>query len=95
MATILNGIAIWGAVPGSPAAELGVRYGDIVLRVNGVATPTIQDFVEARALSRQHTELELFRDGQLVRLTLVLARSPRVTDEEPRETWVSHKLPSA
>lgn len=94
MATILNGIPIWGAVPGSAAAAMGVRYGDIVLRVNGIATPTLEDFVEARALRSHHTELELFRDGKLVRLTLPLARSSRAS-EEVRETSLSHKRPSA
>src|SRR4051794_31869054 len=35
IAATVKGVPVWGCLPGSTAAEAGVRYGDIVLAVNG------------------------------------------------------------
>ena len=39
IAATVQGVPVFGCLPGSTAAEAGVRYGDIVLSVNGVRTP--------------------------------------------------------
>jgi len=64
VATALEGVPVWGCLPGSAAAEVGVRYGDIVLRVNGVRTQGIEDYLEARALRADGMDVVLFRAGQ-------------------------------
>ena len=50
MAATVQGIPVWGCLPGSTAAEAGVRYGDIVLGVNGMPTPGIDEYLAARKL---------------------------------------------
>jgi len=64
IAETVGGVPVWGCLPGSTAAEAGVRYGDIVLSVNGVATPTITENLEARKLRSDGFDLVLFRDGE-------------------------------
>jgi hypothetical protein len=63
IAATLKGVPIWGCLPGSSADEAGVRYGDIVLAVNGVSTPTIVEYLEGRKLREDGFDLLLFRDG--------------------------------
>jgi len=63
IAATVQGIPVWGCLPGSTAAEAGVRYGDIVLGVNGAPTPGIGEYLAARALRTDGIELRLFRDG--------------------------------
>jgi S1-C subfamily serine protease len=63
IAVTVQGIPVWGCLPGSSAAQAGVRYGDIVLEVNGVLTPTINEYLAARALRKDGLSLRLFRNG--------------------------------
>lgn len=60
---VVRGIPVWGCLPGSTAAEAGVRYGDIVLSVNGMDTPTIVEYLQARRLRADGFVLRLFRAG--------------------------------
>jgi len=64
IAATVHGIPVWGCLPGSTSAEAGVRYGDIVLAVNGVPTPGIDEYLAARALRVDGIELRLFRAGE-------------------------------
>lgn len=64
IAETVRGVPVWGCLPGSTAAEAGVRYGDIVVSVNGVETPTINEYLEARKLRTDGYDLVLFRDGR-------------------------------
>lgn len=64
IAATVQGVPVWGCLPGSTAAEAGVRYGDIVLAVNGVPTPSIIEYLEGRKLRSDGFDLRLFRDGQ-------------------------------
>ncbi|MEO6600311.1 MAG: PDZ domain-containing protein [Polyangiaceae bacterium] len=63
IAVAVQGIPVWGCLPGSSAAEAGVRYGDIVLEVNGVLTPSINEYLAARALRKDGFALRVFRNG--------------------------------
>ena len=63
IAEVVRGVPVWGCLPGSTAAEAGVRYGDIVISVNGVPTPTVVEYLEARKLRTDGFDLVLFRDG--------------------------------
>lgn len=64
LATRLNGIPVLGCRPGSPAARAGVQYGDVVTRVNHIATPDWATYIEARARGRGQMRVELFRAGE-------------------------------
>jgi S1-C subfamily serine protease len=74
IAATVQGVPVWGCLPGSTAAEAGVRYGDIVLSVNGVPTPGIDEYLEARKLRTDGFELRLFRAG--TELTLFVPFRP-------------------
>jgi C-terminal processing protease CtpA/Prc len=64
MASRLNGVPVFGCRPGSPAARAGVRYGDILMSVNGQPTPDWASYIEARAKNRAEMRIELFRAGE-------------------------------
>lgn len=72
-AKILGGVPIWGVLPGSAAARAGVRYGDIVLRVNGIETRTLVEFISARESTGGNVVFDVFRNGELLRLNIELA----------------------
>ncbi len=65
----MGGIPVWEVFPDSGAALAGVRFGDIILRVNGVATPNFEKFLEAGERHLSDLEFEVFRNGQLLRLS--------------------------
>jgi len=64
LAAALGGIPVWGCLPGSAAARLGVRYGDVILSVNGRSTPNVDDYIEARNGRRDGLVVVIFRDGR-------------------------------
>ena len=61
-----------GCQPDSPADRAGVVYGDILLTVNGKSTPDWTAFIEARSLSASSMVIELFRQGEQLKLTVPL-----------------------
>lgn len=63
LAEAVQGIPVLGCLPGSTASEAGVRYGDIVLEVNGLRTINIDDYLAGRKLRTDGMALRLFRDG--------------------------------
>src|SRR5689334_15684274 len=82
LAARLNGVPVLGCRPDSPAARAGVQYGDILLAVNGMATPDWSAYLEARALAAGAMRVELFRDGETLVIELEL---PPVQAVDPAE----------
>lgn len=70
IADAYGGILVLGALPGSPAAELGLRYGDVLLSVNGMRTEVVEDFLQARTLDAKTMRLEVVRGTQTVSIEL-------------------------
>lgn len=64
LARALEGIPVLGALEGTPAARAGVRYGDVLLSVNGMRTRSIEDYVEAKGLRADGMEIVVFRSGE-------------------------------
>lgn len=64
LAAALGGIPIWSCLPGSAAARLGVRYGDVIVSVNGRPTPNVDAYIEARNVRRDGLSVVVFRDGR-------------------------------
>lgn len=107
IANVVKGVPVWGCLPGSTAAEAGVRYGDIVLAVNGVPTPSIDEYLEARKLRSDGFELKLFRAGEeltlfvpfrpptdtMLALATQIADGRYVTPEEPQAA-AAKQIPS-
>lgn len=63
LAKALEGVPILGTLSGTPAARAGIRYGDILLSVNGRRTRTLGDYVEAKALRDDGMSVVVFRTG--------------------------------
>jgi S1-C subfamily serine protease len=64
LAKALEGLPVLGCLAGTPAAMAGVRYGDILLSVNGMRTKTLGDFVEAKGLRKDGMHVVIFRSGE-------------------------------
>ncbi|MBN9167733.1 MAG: PDZ domain-containing protein, partial [Myxococcales bacterium] len=63
LAKALEGLPVLGTLEGTPAARAGVRYGDILISVNGRRTRTMEDYVEAKSLREDGMEIVVFRAG--------------------------------
>jgi S1-C subfamily serine protease len=79
IAETVQGILVLGCLPGGGAAGVGVRYGDVLLEVNGLRTMTVDDYVEARKCRSDGVALRLFRDGQ--ELSVFVPFRPRDAEE--------------
>jgi S1-C subfamily serine protease len=65
LAKVLGGIPVWAVAPGSSARRAGVSFGDIILSVNGVPTPTYKAFLKAGRAHLDHLEFKVFRNGKV------------------------------
>lgn len=81
LATALGGLPILGCAQRSPAGAAGLRYGDIVLSLNGIPTASWSDFFQARWQSQDDVRVRVFRQG--VEFEAPMALSPSVSS--PRE----------
>jgi S1-C subfamily serine protease len=59
-------------MPGSAADRAGLRPGDLLLALAGEAVSDIPSFAAALAAKSGQTELQLLRDGELLRITVEL-----------------------
>ena len=81
LAAAMGGLPVLGCLEGSPAAEAGVRYGDILLAVDGIATSTWDDFLRARTQSRGRFVARIFREGTELEIAVELKPSGRTPME--------------
>lgn len=63
LAETLQGIPVWGCLPGSQGRNAGIRYGDVVLSVNGQRTSDAAAYLAARELRSDGATLVVFRNG--------------------------------
>ncbi len=78
-ATALGGLPVWGTVTGSAADRAGLRGGDIVLRINGVASLSLHDALLPGPFGS--VELQVLRDDALLALSLPVDVDACVLDE--------------
>ncbi|HMF29245.1 MAG TPA: alpha/beta fold hydrolase [Candidatus Cybelea sp.] len=76
------GLTVVRVLPSSPAENAGVRAGDVIVSVEGVATPTIPAYLsEIHALhAGESVSVALTRDGKPVTLIVRLAAPPDEND---------------
>ena len=63
LAKALEGLPVLGTLEGTPAARAGIRYGDVLISVNGMRTRSVADYVEAKNLRVDGMEVVVFRGG--------------------------------
>ncbi|HEY6559445.1 MAG TPA: PDZ domain-containing protein [Polyangiaceae bacterium] len=82
IATTLGGIAVWSTAENSLARAAGLRYGDVILSVNGEPTPSIRAYFKAKALSADRMTLTYFRLGRTHYVSVPISRasSPPASD---------------
>ena len=72
------GAAVAAVEPKSPAAEAGVKAGDIVLRFDGedITEPTTLVLLLTRSPIGAELPLEILRDGEPTTITVKVGRRP-------------------
>ncbi|MEY2932346.1 MAG: hypothetical protein RL033_3095 [Pseudomonadota bacterium] len=70
LAETLQGIPVWGCLPGSQGRNAGIQYGDVVLSVNGQRTSDAGAYLAARKLRSDGVTLVVFRNGTTQTLQL-------------------------
>jgi S1-C subfamily serine protease len=93
LAESLGGIPVWGVLPGSVSQRQGVRYGDVILSVNGIKTSNAEEYVEARSSRRDGADVVIFRNGEEVLLQLSFDEAGAPTPE--RVAQVAQELAAA
>ena len=72
------GLFVQNVVPGGPAAQAGLREGDVITKINGQpATSTVQ--LQELTLTKKPgdtVELEYWRNGQMATATVTLGTQP-------------------
>ncbi len=82
IAKVLEGIPVLGCLEGSPSERAGIRYGDVVLSVNGVKTSDMDLYLKARELRSDGAEIVVFRNGVEVVIELIF-ESPSSVPTRP------------
>lgn len=82
LADAYGGLVVRGALPGSPSAKAGVRYGDILLAVDGRPTPTLDAYLAARGTSSTHMVVKVLRDGAELEVELDCTPLPAEFDPD-------------
>jgi S1-C subfamily serine protease len=86
LAAALGGLPVLGCLPGSPTERAGVRYGDVLLAIDGKPTATWDDFIEARNACGARFTARIFRDGVELDFDIELATTaPRAPLELLRQ----------
>lgn len=64
MAKIYGGMPLLACLPNSPAERAGLQWGDVVVAINGLPTPDVQSFANARASREGGAMVRFVRDGK-------------------------------
>lgn len=81
-----EGAVIAGLVRGGPAEKAGVRVGDILVAVNGLAvknTTTMLDMI-AKLAPGTTTNFRFVRDNKRIDIMIVVGKRPRPQESQPR-----------
>nr|WP_256522156.1 PDZ domain-containing protein [Halobacillus sp. A5] len=54
-----RGVRILGTIPGSPADEMDLLPGELIVKVNGIPVKSVHEFYEALQINRAFTKVEV------------------------------------
>jgi serine protease Do len=79
-----NGALVTDVVEGSPAAKAGIKRGDVVLKLNGVAVRDNRELSRRIAALQvgQTAKFTLWRDNKQIEISVVIAKRERVAEAE-------------
>lgn len=82
-----SGVKVNQVVPGSPALEVGIRPGDIIVNFNRHPLGSVEDFIQAVKWSgpRQKVKLTVAREGSRQEYELTLGKAPIY--QKPAYEW--------
>lgn len=61
----IKGLTVWNLMPNSKAEKAGVKIGDVILAVNGVAIYTAADYAEQASRISGDMKLDILRNNSL------------------------------
>lgn len=93
LATALGGLPILGCLAGSPAEDAGMRYGDILLALDGKPTSSWDEFLRARNQAGHRIVVRVFRQGQEFDVALELRASNKTPREVLEELRAAYEAP--
>jgi S1-C subfamily serine protease len=93
LATALGGLPILGCLAGSPAEDAGMRYGDILLSLDGMPTSSWDEFLVARNLAGSKIVVRVFRQGQEFDMSLELRASNKTPAQVLEELSAAYEVP--
>lgn len=65
---------------GSPADKAGMKQGDVILSVNGIALSSLGDYIEATRNRGVEQRMDVLRNGQLIEVVLPIAANAPPAD---------------
>ncbi|MEM6393489.1 MAG: trypsin-like peptidase domain-containing protein [Planctomycetota bacterium] len=73
-----GGVLVQDILPDGPAQEAGIELGDIIQRINDKAVKSSEDlrYTVSQITPGEAVQVEVFREGKVVTLTLTLGRMP-------------------
>lgn len=89
-----EGAVIHYVEPGSPASEAGLERMDIVTSVNGITLKNRNELIDIvrKSKSGDELELEVFRKGEKVQVTVVVSEQRKTTDDLEKERQQQREL---
>ena len=92
MAKILGGTAVYAVIPGSISDKMGIQAGDILLSVNGMKTPTIDEYLVAAKLDADnYRTMVIWRNGEELNFKINTAES-QLSEKEVAEAMEKLKV---
>lgn len=91
LATALGGVPVLGCSRGSPAADAGLRYGDIILASDGTPVASWSELLAVCARARADVCLRVSRAGRelALRMRTPATRTPRGVLGDPAPSAIS------